>query len=150
MKRISTTLTVGALLVLLTMPALAGKHGAGYGPGMGPGMGHGIMMQSLIPQEKQEAFAKLWEAHQAEVDPIQDQMWTKHEELRALAANPNTKPETLQTLVRELTELRSQLRAKGNAFRASVKKELGVDLPYGMGRGYGMGLRMFPAARAQS
>ena len=72
---------------------------------------------------------------------LQDAMWAKHQELRALAANPNTKPETIQSLIKELTDLRAQMRTKQDAFRAKVKSELGITLPYGMG-GCGMGRKM--------
>lgn len=151
MARITRTLSVLALAALLAAPVLAANtttgpgrgpgHGAGMGPGagMGAGMGCPGMMAASIPPEKQAAFDALLEAHHAEAAPLHDALWAKHEELRALAANPNTKPETIQALVKELTDLRAQLRVKGDAFRAKVKSELGVTLPAGMGHGWGMG-----------
>jgi hypothetical protein len=75
--------------------------------------------------------------------PLQDALWAGCPvgQLRALAANPNTKPETIQSLIKELTDLRAQVRTKQDAFRAKVKSELGITLPYGMG-GRGMGRKM--------
>ncbi|HCF06140.1 MAG TPA: zinc resistance protein [Desulfomicrobiaceae bacterium] len=109
------------------------------GQRMGRGGMMGMMGQTQIPPEKQEAFNALLEAHQAEMTPLQDAMWAKHTELRALAANPNTKPETIQSLIKELTNLRAQMRSKQEAFRAKVKSELGITLPHGMMGGGMMG-----------
>jgi len=158
MKRTTKAIATIALCALFAAPVLAANTtapGQGSGYGMGPGMGHGMgygmgygggMMGMMpqatpIPPEKQAAFDALQEAHQAEMAPLQDAMWAKHQELRALAANPNTKPETIQSLIKELTDLRAQMRTKQKAFRAKVKSELGITLPYGMG-GCGMGRKM--------
>jgi zinc resistance-associated protein len=150
MKRTTKAIATIALCALFAAPVLAANttapgRGSGYGMGHGMGRGGGMMgmMQyaSPIPPEKQAAFDALQVACQAEMAPLQNAMWAKHQELRALAANPNTKPETIQSLIKELTDLRAQVRTKQDAFRAKVKSELGITLPYGMG-GCGMGRKM--------
>jgi zinc resistance-associated protein len=150
MKRTTKAIATIALCALFAAPVLAANttapgRGSGYGMGHGMGRGGGMMgmMQyaSPIPPEKQAAFDALQVACQAEMAPLQNAMWAKHQELRALAANPNTKPETIQSLIKELTDLRAQVRTKQDAFRAKVKSELGITLPYGMG-GRGMGRKM--------
>ncbi len=148
MKHTSPTLAFVALVALFataafaantTVPAHGPGYGYGYGPGHGYGQGYGPAMDAIIPPDKQAAFATLLAAHHAEMAPLHDTLWAKQVELRALSANPNTKPETIQAMIKELTDLRAQARVKTDAFRAKVQQELGVTLPYGMGHGRGMG-----------
>jgi len=61
-------------------------------------------------------------------------MWEKRTLLEALSANPNTKPEEIKALVREISELRGQMQTKHDALQTRVTKEVGIDLPMGFGR----------------
>lgn len=140
-----------ALLLSAPMIADARPFGHGYGPGNcyggGPG-GYGGGWYQTIPENSRGAFQTMMQEHRAKVQPIHDQLWTKETTLRALKDNPNVKPTELTALIDEMAALRTQLRNEHNAFAARIKKDVGVDLPFGCGmQGAGFGSHRGPGGR---
>lgn len=87
-----------------------------------------------LTQEKQDLLQTILDQHRKETRPLHEGMWEKRTLLRALSVNPNTKPETITALVREMSDLRNQMQAKRDALEARVQKEVGIDLPMGRGQ----------------
>ncbi len=130
--KILSGVLAAAFLLAAPLAADARPFGHGYGPCDGP---NGGWYQS-IPQDKQDAVAKLMQDHWNKVQPLRDQLWAKSRTLDALSGNPNVQPKDITALVDEITALRGQLRDAHTAFSAKVKAETGVDLPFadcGMG-----------------
>lgn len=129
----------GALFTILVMatPIAASAKPWGHGPGYmnGQGMGHGWYQS--IPQEKQQAFSAMMQAHRDKMRPIQEQIWAKQTTLQALSGNPKVDPKDLTSLVNEISSLRNQAYAERKSFADRVQAETGFNMPYGMG-GYGM------------
>ncbi|WP_051307052.1 periplasmic heavy metal sensor [Desulfomicrobium escambiense] len=86
-----------------------------------------------LTQEKQDLLKAILDEHRKETQPLRDTMWEKRTLLKALSGNPNTKPEAITALVREMGDLRGQLHAKRDALEARVQKEVGINLPMGFG-----------------
>ena len=94
-----------------------------------------------LSPEKREAYEAMMRDFHNRVSPIYNTMRGKSLELKALARNPNTSPEALSKLAKEVAELRSQLRAERMAFGGKIKKELGVRPGYAMmGKGQRAGM----------
>lgn len=87
-----------------------------------------------LTQEKRDLLTSIMDEHRKEMQPLRDAMWEKRTLLKALSANPNTKPETVTALVREMSDLRGQMQTKREAVEARVRKDVGIDLPMGPGR----------------
>lgn len=137
MKSLSTII-MGALAAVLVMtaPLAAQARPGGHGYGPGPGSWH-----QSVPEEKRDALYAMMREHQAKVQPLRDELWTKRNLLDALSGNPNAEVKEIKALVDEMSSIRAKLRAEQMAFDAQVKKDLGVDAPFGCygagGMGYG-------------
>jgi zinc resistance-associated protein len=137
MKR-NMIITTAVIAVLLTASLVfAGRYGTGNCPRQGGGAGSGPVLEQMTP-EKQQAFETLRQTFRDRMLTLRDQMWVKRAELQALSVNPNTKPETLTGLVKELGDLRSTMQQERNSFHEQVRSEIGIEL--GKGR-LGMGKR---------
>ena len=137
------------ILALVSIVALGTLSFAGPMRGMG-GMGGAGACQNWernpaaeqLTQEKRDLLKAIMNEHRKDVAPLRDSMWEKRTLLDALSANPNTKPEAITSLVKEMSELRAQMQAKRDAVHNRVSKEVGIDLPMGFGmhdggRGHG-------------
>lgn len=127
--------TLAAVLVMTApLAAQARPGGCGYGPGPGS-------WQQSIPEEKRDALYAMMREHQAKVQPLRDELWTKRSLLDALSGNPNADVKEIKALVNEMGVVRTKLRAEHTAFEAQMKKDIGVDAPFGCcgmsGAGYG-------------
>lgn len=103
-----------------------GHNGMGMGSGMGSGMGmncpaYGMGGAQLTP-EQQQAYTGMMRDFENKMIPLREKASAKRMELDALAQNPNTKPETLSALVRELTEARTQMQKEQLALRDQMDK----------------------------
>lgn len=140
----TTTLTLLTLMLLAALatadPVLAGQR---------PGQQDGAAARSAVaqlPQDKKDLLRTILTAHRKEVQPLRDSMWEKRTLLHALSTNPNTTPDTIKALVKEMADLRIKLRESHEALEAKVLKEVGIQLPHrpafgrGMHRG-GQGMR---------
>lgn len=122
-----------ALLLAAPMIADARPFGHGCGPGDCYGNGPGGGWSQSIPDDKRDAARALMQAHRDKVQPLYDAIWVKETTLRTLRDNPNVKPSELTALIDEMASLRAQIREEHRAFAVQVKKETGVDTPYGCG-----------------
>jgi zinc resistance-associated protein len=132
MKRTSSI----AILAIFGIIALGSMAYAGPGMGMRgdcAGWNQNSAVQQL-PQEKQDLLKNILDEHRKDTQPLRNAMWEKRTLLKALSSNPNTKPEAITALVGEMSELRGQMQANRDALQDRVSKEVGIDLPMGMGK----------------
>ena len=132
MKRTTLIATV-AIIGIITISTLsfAGPRMGGRGDCQGLERNPAV---AQLTQEKQDLLKTILDEHRAQTEPLRDGMWEKRTLLKALSVNPNTKPETITGLVREMSDLRAQLRSKRDALEARVEKEVGIELPMGPGQ----------------
>lgn len=140
-----TKIFFGTMVAVLVMAApLAAEahprgHGgqhAGYCDDNGPGRHRGAWFQGLTP-EKQQAVTALFEAHQAKMQPLREQLWKKNATLEALSGNPKVEPKEITAMVEEIAKLRNQIFTERNEFADRVEKETGIKAPHAMGAGFG-------------
>lgn len=145
--RSSKLILPAALTVFLAGGALAtqalaapGDHGGKHemtnhgGPGMGDcpmmrgGYGHGGKgaHMNMTPEQRQKMQTITQEAD-AKMNPLRDQLYTKHQELRALqnATNPDVK--AVSQKANEINSLREQLRKERVTLGDRIDKELGLE-----------------------
>jgi len=133
MKR-TTPIAILAIFGIIALSTLA-FAGPMRGKGMRgdcPGWNQNPAVQQLT-QEKQDQLKSILDEHRKEMTPMHNAMWEKRTLLKALSANPNTKPETITALVGELSDLRAQAQTRREALQSRVSKEIGIDLPMGFG-----------------
>lgn len=145
------SLTAVAAMVLTASLALAGPGGQGKGPGAGFG---GPCATQLSP-EKQAAFQKLHTEFYNKTVQMRADLQVKLAELNAVAVAPNPDQGKIDTLSKEIGELRGKLLAERTRFRVQVAKEIGPEAAAcfggfghgrhghrGMGAGMGAGMGM--------
>jgi zinc resistance-associated protein len=127
-----------AILAIIGFIALSTLTFAGPMRGMGgKGDCQGFRQNPAVeqlPQEKQGLLKSILSEHRKDTEPLRSAMWEKRTLLKALSSNPNTKPETITSLVGEMSDLRTQMHAKRDALQDRVSKEVGIDLPMGFGK----------------
>lgn len=135
-KTVIASLTTALILLFVATgfagPGRDGKHGQRQG-----GQDRLVQIVNQLTPEKRALFEFIMNEHRQEVRPLQNTMWQKRTELKALSANPNTQPEALTAIVAEMAKTRTALQEKGDALRARIKKEVGIDYPpsrFGQGR----------------
>ncbi len=156
---ILTALLAAALTggVMTATASMARPHfpDSGYGcygcPG-GYGPGYGWNGNSGLTSEQQNKYTKIVQDYAKRMDSIQDQIFVKRQELRALrnATNPDVK--TVRETATELTKLNKQLDDLHDEMAQRIEKEVGTPAGvgansgnygpryhHGMGYGYGMG-----------
>ncbi len=116
-KTLSVALLSLAVFVAVPLSAMAWPH---------------AMPTSQLSQEQVTQMEKLYDEHYAATAPLYDQIAQKRLELRALAPNPNVKPEELKALSAEISALHEKVRALDETFYDNLTK---AGLPcYGYGR----------------
>ncbi|MES9996588.1 periplasmic heavy metal sensor [Desulfovibrio aminophilus] len=130
---------VGLALSMVLGLAAASYAFGGYGHGMyGGGPGYGMMDEyTQLTPEKRAAVDKLFAEHRKAVQPLRDELFVKQAELDAVERQQSPDLNAVRTLAKDITTLRGKLFDQGEAFRAKVEKETGIEM--GPGRGYGMG-----------
>jgi len=127
-----------AILAMVGIIAMSTLTFAGPMRGMGgKGDCRGFMQNQAVeqlPQEKKDLLTSILDEHRKDTAPLRNAMWEKRTLLKALSSNPNTQPEAITGLVGEMSELRTQMQAKRDALQGRVSKEVGIDLPMGMGK----------------
>lgn len=118
-----------ALILLFVVTSFASPAGDGKRGQRQSGQNHLVQIMNQLPPEKRALFESIMEEHRKETRPLHNIMWQKRTELKALSANPNTKPETLSAIVADMAKTRAALQEKGDALRARIKKEVGIDFP---------------------
>lgn len=120
-KRIITTITVLAL-VSLSAFAIAAPRG-GRGPAADP---------ALTP-EKQAAVAKIVDKHHVKLVDLREKIWAKQTELQALSRSGKAERADIQSLISDISKLRTSMNEERDALRTEIEKETGIK---SFGRGY--------------
>jgi Spy/CpxP family protein refolding chaperone len=152
MKKLSMMLAMVLVVAMVSLVA-AGPGGMGCGMGMGGGMGRGMgpgcamgpgAWEHLnLSAEQQSKAQALWDAHQKEVTPIQNQLFAKRNDLRLLWNEANPDATQIKAKQKEIGDLHSQMRDKGTQFQLDFRKLLTPEQQTkliasgGMGRGQG-------------
>lgn len=128
-KRIIITFTV---LALVSMSAFA----------MAAGKGARNLQPTLTP-EKQAAVEKIVDKHHVKLVELREQIWAKQTELQALSRSGKAERSDIQSLVNEISKLRTATNAERDAMRAEIEKETGIKA---FGRGFHRGGGFGPGA----
>jgi zinc resistance-associated protein len=132
-KTIVIALSLVLGLALLATVALA--WGPGFGPGFGPGLGRGpgrgfggpAFGSPPIPNLTAEQSAEiqtLRDGYLKEVEPLQEQLYAKRQELRALWLTENPDQAAISAKQKEMADLQTQLRDKATNLGLEVRKAL--------------------------
>jgi zinc resistance-associated protein len=127
-------ISIITVVAILAVMALSGSAFARHGDKHHDGEMMPQQMQALTPEQQQQ-LDTIMEQHFTRMEPLREQMWSKHLELDALASNPNTKPETLSKLVQDITALRAQIKTERDSMCADIVKKVGIPC---FGRNHGM------------
>lgn len=141
MKKIMTVVAVIALAAVVASPAMAYRGmRVGYGNGPGNVADIGAARGLDLTADQTEKINAMRAAHLKDIQPLQDQMYSKSRELRSLwlAATPDK--EKIVALQKEAQGLRDQLTDKLTTYRLEVRKVLTPEQQakvqaYGTGRG---------------
>lgn len=123
-----------------------GRHEAAAHGGQGMEMGgcpmmsgggmHGGMHKNMTPEQREKMRVIMNEAD-AKLSPLRDQLFVKHQEMRALqnATNPDVK--AVSQKAGEINALREQMRKERKAMGDRIDKELGLEPgTHDFGRGH--------------
>ena len=135
----TTSLALAAILVL-------GFAGISQARGHG-GWDDGPRYNAPISPEQQEKAEKIFSSHYEKMDSVRQSLITKRAELDAQMSSPSPDKAKIESLSREIGELRGKMLAARTDLRAQLDKE-GLPMGYGhmgpgyghMGSGYGMGM----------
>ena len=144
MKMKKVTLTVMAVLFAAAVATTAFAFGWGRGPGYGPcarGDFQGPAGLNLTAEQTakiKEMKDKEWK----EVKPLQEQTFTKRDEIRKLWLEPNPDQAKILAAQKEMRSLRDQIEDKMTAFRLEAAKVLTPEQKeklgsFNQGRGFG-------------
>lgn len=150
------TIIIGLGLVLGL--ALVATVAMAWGPGFGPGFGRGFRGPAYgsppIPDltaEQSGQIQALKDAFLKEIEPLQNDLWTKRTELRSLWSDSKTDPAVFTAKQKEIWDLQSKLQEKAANLGLEIKKVLTPEqlaqLPAsGRGAGFGPGRGFGPMA----
>jgi len=128
-KRIVITMTV---LALVSMSAFALAAGKGT---------RARNVEPTLTPEKQAAVEKIVDKHHVKLVELREQIWAKQTELQALSRSGKAERNDIQSLISDISKLRTTMNAERDAMRAEIEKETGIT-SFGRGYhrgGYGMG-----------
>jgi len=124
MKKV--TLTVMAVLFAVAVATTAFAFGWGRGPGYGP-CARGDFQGTAGLNLTAEQTAKIKEIRDAqwkEMKPLQEQTFTKRDEIRKLWLEPNPDEAKITAAQKEMRSLRDQMEDKTTTFRLEAAKVL--------------------------
>lgn len=135
----TTSLALAAILVL-------GVAGVSQARGQG-GWAGGPGYNAPISPEQEEKANRIFDSHYARMDSVRQTLITRQAELDAQMSSPTPDKAKIESLSREIGELRGKMLAARADLRAQLDKE-GLPTAYGhmgpgygrMGYGYGMGM----------
>ncbi|MCX5818519.1 MAG: Spy/CpxP family protein refolding chaperone [Deltaproteobacteria bacterium] len=150
MKKV--TLTVMAVFFAAAVATSAFAFGWGRGPGYGPcarGDSQGPAGLNLTAEQTAK-IKEMRETQWKEMKPLQEQMFTKRDEIRKLWLEPNPDQAKITAAQKEMRSLRDQMEDKMTAYRLEAVKVLtpeqrekigsfvqGRGPGHGRGRGFG-------------
>lgn len=123
-KRILITLTVVALVSMSAFAMAAGKATRGRS------------VEPTLTPEKQAAVEKIVDKHHVKLVELREQIWAKQTELQALSRSGKAERSDIQSLISDISKLRTAMNAERDALRAEIEKETGIK---SFGRGYHRG-----------
>lgn len=154
---------VGATVYTAQAAGMDGKMGMMDGCGMMDGAGMGPMMQHMgmgsmhpgmimhikgqLKPEQMAQFDAALKDYNKKIEPLQQNLFVKHQELKALqhATNPDVK--AVGKTATELAQLFSKLKSEREAFEEKIKSDFGIkDMSGGMMSGGMMGGGMMGGA----
>jgi len=138
-------------LALAATVALAWGPGPGFGPGFGRGFGgpaDGVPPIPNLTSEQSSQIQALRDEFLKDVQPLQNDLWTKRTELQTLWSSPNPDQAAITAKQKEILNLQSQIQEKATNLGFSIRKLLTPEqlaqLPafsqvagFGPGRGFG-------------
>lgn len=129
-----------AMAALLSMAAMA-YAGPGYGRGGcgGPGYGYGNAPVDQLTPEKQAAVDKIMEKFQQKQLQLRDKASAAHIKLEALSNSGNVDEGRIDSLVAELSKIRTQMWENRTAMAKEIEAETGIQFQGRRGPGYGPG-----------
>jgi Spy/CpxP family protein refolding chaperone len=147
----TTIVGLGLILVLALVATVALAWGPGFGPGFGRGFGGSAYGSPPIPNLTADQSAQiqaLRDGFLKEIEPLQEELYTKGTELRNLWQSPNPDQTAVAARQKEMFDLRSQLQEKASNLGLEIRKVLTPEqlaqLPalnqgagFGPGAGYG-------------
>lgn len=126
-----TTLALAAILVL-GLAGLAQARGHGDWDG-------GPRYNAPLSQEQEDKAQQIFSSHYEKTEAIRQALITKRAELQAQMVSNSPDKAKIESLSREIGELRGKMLAARTELRTQLDKQ-GLPMGgYGMGSGYGMG-----------
>jgi Spy/CpxP family protein refolding chaperone len=158
----TTIIGLGLVLALALVATVALAWGPGFGPGFGRGSGgpaNGVPPIPNLTEDQSTQIQALRDGFLKEVEPIQEDLFTKQTELRSLWSSPNPDQATILAKQNEINVLRIQIQEKATNLRLEIRKVLtpeqlaqmpafsqsagsGPGPGFGPGRGFGPGMGM--------
>lgn len=130
-----------AAVLLAAMLCVGGAAWAQMGPGMMYGGGRGA---SALTADQQAAAQKIYTQHYQATEKTRQQLYAKTSELNALLYGQKTDDKRIQTLSREVSDLRGKLFEDGVQMRRQLIKAgvpvMGMGMGGGRSMGYGGGM----------
>jgi len=130
-------------LALVATVALA--WGPGFGPRFGRGFGgpaNGVPPIPNLTDEQSAQIQALRDGFQKQIEPLQQELFTKGTELRSLWSSPNPDSAAVTAKQKEIRELQSKLQEQATGLGLEIRKVLTpeqlAELPaFGPGPGFG-------------
>lgn len=134
-KRIIITFTVLALVSMSAFAMAAGKGNRARNA------------EPTLTPEKQAAVEKIVDKHHVKLVELREQIWAKQTELQALSRSGKAERSDIQSLISDISKLRTATNTERDAMRAEIEKETGIKAfgrgfhrSGGPGAGMGMGM----------
>lgn len=113
----------------------------------GPRSGRGRTADPALTPEKQAAVSSIIDKHHAKLYELREKIWAKHTELQALSQSGKAERSDIQSLVSDISKLRTAMNDERTAMRTEIEAATGIKgYGYGYhrggmggGMGYGMG-----------
>lgn len=143
MKKVMMIVAVIALAAIVSSPAMAYRGmRAGYGSGPGNVADIGAARGLDLTADQTEKINAIRAAHLRDIQPLQDQMYSKSQELRSLWLATTPDRDKITALQKEAQGLRDQLTDKRTTYRLEVRQvltpeQLAKVQAYATGRGMG-------------
>lgn len=87
--------------------------------------------ESALSAEQQATMKAIMDDFDGRMVPLQEQMYAKSLELKALSKNPNTTQDTIAALSKEIASLKTQIRKEMTARNDKLEKEIGAPMKRG-------------------
>lgn len=117
---------VGIALLALAIAGSAFAQGRGPmgGPGMGPRCDLTAVPGLNLSADQAQKIRDLQSAHWKDVQPLRDKMILKRQELRSLWLQKTPDQAKIETVQKEVQDLRGNLQAKQTQYRLTMLKQL--------------------------